>query len=224
MISKVMSNPGPKHTEFLLHMAGYLKRVADKPLLLKRNRRLYPDKAIALWGYCDADYAGCVDTRRSMTGYCIFADGILLATNARIQPSVTLSTTAAEFMALVAIITMLLWTMSFYKELGFAVKLPVVIYCDNQSAIYVAEGATTNFKQSRHIDIRYMYIKEILKQGDIEVMYVRSEGNIADIMTKAIPKARFIKLRDLLLGAVIAVQEAKAECLTSLKEIFDDFL
>jgi hypothetical protein len=87
----------------------------------------------------------------------------------------------------------------------------------------ITEGATTNFKQSKHIDIRYMHIKEILRQGDIEVVYCKTDGNIADILTKALPNARFIKLRDFLLGAVISVQETMANWSTTLKEIFETF-
>jgi hypothetical protein len=97
-----------------------------------------------------------------------------------------------------------------------------MILCNNQSCIAVAKGATTNFKHSKHIDIRKMYIKEILVKGDIEVVYCKTDGNIADIMTKALPKTRFIKLRDNLLGAVLAVQETVDKWGFYLKDILED--
>lgn len=220
MLSKVMSNPASCHMELLLHLAGYLKGVADKPLKMKGNKILFPNETIRLWGYCDADYAGCVDTRRSMSGFGIYGDGNLLSSYAGLQPTVALSTTQAEWAALVAIITMIMWFLNLFEELGFAVELPVLILCDNQSCIAVAKGAAQNFKRVKHFDIKELFLKEIIKKGDIGVVYVKTDENISDVLTKLLPKGKFVKFRDFLRGDVLPIPEDRSSWTTTLKDMW----
>ena len=221
MLSRVMINPSQVHMDLLIHLAGYLKGVANKPLLMKGNSRLFPGEKIKLWGYCDADYAGCVDTGRSTSGYSIFGDGNLLSCYSGLQPTVALSTTQAEWGALVSIVTMIMWFLNLFSELGFEVELPVLILCDNQSCIYVAKGAAQNFKRVKHFDIKDLFLKEIIKKGDIDVVYVRTEGNVSDMLTKCLPKGKFLKFRDLLLGDVLPVPEDKSQWSKTLREIYE---
>jgi hypothetical protein len=225
LISKVMANPGPAHMDLLLHMVGYLRGVADRPMIFRRNARLFPSSKVSLWGYCDANYAGCIDTRRSTTGYAIFGDGMLLGSGSRLQPSVALATAEAEFMALTMIITSIVWFSSLLMELGIEVELPILIFCDNKSAICIAKTATVNFKYSKHIDVRQMYCREIINRdggGFIDVIYCKSEGNISDIMTKQLPRTKFVELRDFLLGNVMPIISKKDEWMSSLHEIFEN--
>ena len=213
MLSKVMANPGPKHMALLLELAGYLKGVADRPLVMKRNARLFPSPRVTVWAYCDSDYAGDLDTRRSTTGFCVFADGMLTAAKSTLQHTTALSTTQAEFMALVAVITTLVWMLYFYEEIGIEIEYPVCIMCDNQACIAVAKSADVNFKATKHIDVRYMFIKEVLKEfgpdgkEKFDVYYCKSEDNIGDLMTKLLPTVKFRNFRDKLLGWVIPTPE-----------------
>jgi len=136
-----------------------------------------------------------------------------------------LATAEAEFMALTMIITSMVWFSSLLMELGIEVELPILIFCDNKSAICIAKTATVNFKYSKHIDVRQMYCREIINKdggGFMDVIYCKSEGNISDIMTKQLPRAKFIELRDFLLGNVMPIISKKDEWMSSLKEIFEN--
>jgi len=221
MMSRVMLNPAQCHMDLLLHLAGYLKGVADKPLLMKGNSRLFPSDKIRLWGYCDANHAGCVDTLRSTSGFAIYGDGNLLSCYSGIQATVPLSTTQSEWQALVSIITIIVWFLNLFTELEFEVELPVLILCDNQSCIAVAKGASSNFKRVKHFDIKDLFIKEIIKKGDIDVVYVKTDGNISDVLTKCLPKAKFVKLRDFLRGDVLPIPEDKSQWSRTLRDIHE---
>ena len=221
-LSKIMSNPSEGHMNLLLHLAGYFKSVAKKPLIMKGNKRLFLTDKIRFWGYCDSDFAGCVDTRRSTSGFCLYGDGNLLASYAGIQASVALSTCQAEWAALVAIITMILWFLNLFGELGFEVELPVLILCDSQSCIAIAKGAAQNFKRVKHFDIKELFLKEIIKKGDIDVVYVKSKDNVADLLTKFLPKATFVNLRDFIRGDILPVPDDMSNWSTTLKEMWSD--
>lgn len=222
MLSRVMLDPAQCHVDLLLHLAGYLKGVADKPLLMKGNSRLFPSEKIRLWGYCDANHAGCVDTLRSTSGFSIYGDGNLLACYSGIQATVPLSTTQSEWQALVAIITMIMWFLNPFSELEFEVELPALILCDHQSCIAVAKGASQNFKRVKHFDIKELFKKEIIKKGDVDVVfYVKTDGNISDVSTKCPPKAKFVKLRDFLRGDVLPIPEDKPKWSRTLRDIHE---
>ena len=121
-----------------------------------------------------------------------------------------------------AIITMILWFLNLFGELGFEVELPVLILCDSQSCIAVAKGAAQNFKRVKHFDIKELFLKEIIKKGDIDVVYVKSKDNVADLLTKFLPKATFVKLRDFIRGDILPVPDDKSNWSTTLKEMWSD--
>jgi hypothetical protein len=97
---------------------------------------------------------------------------MLLGSGSRLQPSVALATAEAEFMALTMIITSMVWFSSLLMELGIEVELPILIFCDNKSAICIAKTATVNFKYSKHIDVRQMYCREISLTKMVVVLWM----------------------------------------------------
>ena len=128
-------------------------------------------------------------------------------------------------------ITMLVWMLYFYSEIDVDVELPVCIMCDNQACIAVAKSADVNFKATKHIDIKHMYIKEILKEvgpdgkEKFDVFYCKSDENIGDLMTKLLPTGKFRGFRDLLLGWILPTKEkdtADLNCHIRDLELFQD--
>jgi hypothetical protein len=129
-----MSNPGEEHWDYLVWILDYVYTNKDSERLFTRcngGLRTY-------FGYCDADYAGDPDSRRSRTGYCFFLFGNLVAHQSKLQHCVTLSTCEAEFLAMVAACQFALWSSQLLRELG--VKLPdcFELYSDNKSALMAA--------------------------------------------------------------------------------------
>nr|GEZ90947.1 copia protein [Tanacetum cinerariifolium] len=150
----------------------------------------YPkDTAIALTAYADADHAGCQDTRRSTSGSAQFLGDKLVSWSSKKQQSTAISTTEVEYIAMSGCCAQILWMRSQLTDYGFDFnKIP--LYCDNRSAIALC---CNNVQHSRfkHIDIHHHFIREQVDRGVVELYFVTTDYQIADIFTKALPRQRF---------------------------------
>ncbi|GJU02547.1 retrovirus-related pol polyprotein from transposon TNT 1-94 [Tanacetum coccineum] len=160
------------------------------------NRGLwYPkDSSIALTAFADADHAGCQDTRRSTSGSLQFLGDRLISWSSKRQKSVAISSTEAEYIALFGCCAQILWMRSQLTDYGFGFnKIPM--YCDNKSAIALCCN-NVQHSRSKHIDIRFHFIKEQVENGVIELYFVNTEYQLADIFTKALGRERIEFLID----------------------------
>lgn len=143
-----------------------------------------------LVGYSDADYASEVETRRSTTGYLFeLARGPVTWSSQR-QKLVTLSTTESEYVAASAASREAIWLRKLLRDIGYPCAGATTIFVDNQSAIKLVRNPEFH-KRTKHIDIRYHYIREKVEEKEIKVEYVPSDQQLADVFTKALPKERF---------------------------------
>lgn len=138
--------------------------------------------------FCDADWASEVDARRSCTGYIFnMANGAISWKSAR-QKTVALSSTEAEYMALSETIQEAAWLIQLSKEMGMIIN-PLNIHCDNQSAIKLTKSEGYN-PRTKHIDIRYHFIREKIKNGEIIVKFLPTTKMVADSLTKPVTKEK----------------------------------
>ncbi|GKA31941.1 retrovirus-related pol polyprotein from transposon TNT 1-94 [Tanacetum coccineum] len=150
----------------------------------------YPkDTAMALTAYADADHAGCQDTRRSTSGSAQFLGDKLVSWSSKKQTSTSISSTEAEYIAMSGCCAQILWMRSQLSDYGFAYN-HVPLYCDNKSAIALCCN-NVQHSRSKHIDIRHHFIREQVENGVVELYFVRTEYQLADIFTKALPRERF---------------------------------
>lgn len=149
---------------------------------------------VAVDASVDADYANSMDDRRSITGYVNFMSGGPVTWQSKNQTSVALSTMEAEYMALAAETQEAIWLRMVLEELGVELAGPVVIREDNKACQMFADRAG-NFARTKHIDVRYHFVRERAERGDIRVDYVCTEEQVADIFTKALPREPFKKHR-----------------------------
>ncbi len=133
--------------------------------------------------FCDSDYARDSDTRISVTGYCIFLMAVLISWRSHGQCSVTLSSSEAEFVALSEAAKEIKFIVQVLLSISIPVKLPVIVRIDNIGAIFLAENVMTS-QQTKHIDIRYHFVREFVENGFIKIIFVRTADNTADIFTK----------------------------------------
>nr|GEU39017.1 hypothetical protein [Tanacetum cinerariifolium] len=134
--------------------------------------------------FVDADHAGFQDTRCSTSGSMQFLGDRLVSWSSKSQKSVTISSTEAEYIALSGCYAQVLWIRSQLTDYGLGFnKIPM--YCDNKSAISLCCN-NVQHSRSKHIDIRYHFIKEQVKNGVIELYFVNTEYQLADIFTKAL--------------------------------------
>ncbi|GJU27617.1 retrovirus-related pol polyprotein from transposon TNT 1-94 [Tanacetum coccineum] len=137
--------------------------------------------------YADADHAGCQDTRRITSGSAQFLGDKLVSWSFKKQKSTTISST--EYIALSGCYAQILWMRSQLTDYGFKFnKIP--LYCNNKSAIPLCCNYVQH-SRSKHIDVRYHFIKEKVENGVVELYFVRTEYQLADIFTKALPRERF---------------------------------
>ena len=136
-----------------------------------------------LQGFVDADYAGNIDTRKSLTGYLFTVFGGAVSWKA-VQSVVAFSTTEAEYMAMTEAVKEVIWLKGITEELAMY-RCKVVVYCDNQSVIHLAKNRSFH-ERSKHIDVRLHFVKDIIDAGEIGVGKVPTKDNPSDILTKSL--------------------------------------
>nr|GEZ92751.1 copia protein [Tanacetum cinerariifolium]GEZ92779.1 copia protein [Tanacetum cinerariifolium] len=159
--------------------------------LMVENSKLDEDKegkAINPSHYHDADHASCQDTRRSTSGSMQFLGERLISWSSKRQKSVAISSTEAEYIALYGCCAQILWMRLQLLDYGLGFnKIPM--YYDNKSAIALCCN-NVQHSRSKHIDIRYHFIKEHVKNGLIKLYFINTEFQLADIFTKALGRDR----------------------------------
>jgi hypothetical protein len=180
-VSRFLSNPGKEHWSVVKWILRYLKGTANKCLCFGNGDQM-------LVGYVDADMAGDVDSRKSTSGYLITFAGGAVSWQSRLQKCVALSTTEAEYIAITEGCKEILWMKKFLQELGQNQE-SYVLYCDSQSAIHLSKNSTYH-SRSKHIDVRYHWIRDVLESKLLQIEKIHTNDNGADMMTKALPKEK----------------------------------
>jgi ribosomal protein S24E len=152
-------------------------------------------KGLVLEGCVDADWANDTDDRRSQTGYVFLLGGGAISWKSQKQPIVAKSTMEAEYVAASNAADELVWIRNMLKELGYAQEGPTKLYEDNNACIHLAKNPLLN-KRSKHIDIKFHAMRELINKKVMEMVKVNSEDNVADTFTKALSKDSFLSKRD----------------------------
>nr|GEU97943.1 hypothetical protein [Tanacetum cinerariifolium] len=150
--------------------------------------------AIALTAFADADHAGCQDTRRSTTGSMQLLGDSLVTWSSKRQKSAAISSTKAKYIALSGCCAQFLWMRSQLTDYGLRFY-KILMYCDNKSAIALCCN-NVQYSRSKHIYIKYHFIKEQVENGVFELYFVRTKYQLADIFTKALCRERIVFLID----------------------------
>jgi hypothetical protein len=147
-----------------------------------------------LIGYSDADWTGCKIDRKSTSGTCQFLGRSLVSWASKKQNSVALSTTEAEYIAAGHCCAQLLWMRQTLRDYGYKLtKVPLL--CDNESAIRMSDNPVEH-SRTKHIAIRYHFLRDHQQRGDIEIAYVSTKEQLADMFTKPLDEKTFTKLRN----------------------------
>nr|GEW06583.1 retrovirus-related Pol polyprotein from transposon TNT 1-94 [Tanacetum cinerariifolium] len=142
-----------------------------------------------LTGFSDADYVGCKDSFKSTSGGAQFLDEKLVSWSLKKQDCTELSTAEAEYVSLSACCAQVPWMQTQLTDYGFIFK-KIPIYCDSKSAIAISCNSVQH-SRTKHIVVRYHFIKEHLEKGTIELYFVKTDYQPVDIFTKALPADRF---------------------------------
>ncbi|CAL2238017.1 unnamed protein product [Prunus armeniaca] len=191
LLARFMHNPTKKHMGTAKRVLRYIQGTIDFGIVFEKG------KETTLIGYCDSDWAGSEDDMRSTSGY-VFTMGSGVFSWASIkQNTVALSTAEAEYISAAEATSQAKWLRFVLEDFGEEQIEGTQIMCDNTSAIAMAKNPVFHQK-SRHINRKFHFIREAIQAKEIELVYCRTEEQIADILTKALPKDRFAYLRELL--------------------------
>jgi len=188
VVSRFMQKPKKPHLEAVRRILRYVKSTIDYGIFYKRG------EIIKLEGYCDADYAGDHDTRRSTTGYAFSLGSGVISWCSKRQPTVSLSTTEAEYRAAATAAQESDWLSQLMNDLHQPIDYPIPLNCDNRSAIQMAENPVFHAR-TKHVEVHYHFIREKVLQGEIEMKYIKTEDQPADIFTKSLNTNKYEDFR-----------------------------
>ncbi|KAL7288350.1 hypothetical protein TKK_0017683 [Trichogramma kaykai] len=192
VVSRYLDKYDESHWRAVKRIMRYLKATRNYGILYDPNCSREP-----LVAFSDADYANDMDTRRSTSGYAMMMCGGCVVWASRRQACVSLSTTEAEFIAASEATKEIVWLRKLLADIGCTCNDPTVLYMDNQSAIRLTRNPEFH-RRSKHIDVRYHYIIEKIKENVIDSKFVKSGEQFADVLTKALPFDKFNVMRDYL--------------------------
>ena len=189
-LSKVNDGATKEHVHDLLRVIKFAIDTKKKVLVYKILE--LKDNKWELRAFCDSDWAGDADDRKSITGFCILLNGCLISWKSRGQKTVTLSSSEAEYVAVSEVCTEILFIKTITDFLGLEISLPITVLCDNIGAIYIANNPKNNGR-TKHINVKYHFIREYVVDGTVQINFVRSEDNLADPFTKNVGRDSYIK-------------------------------
>ncbi|GKE85138.1 hypothetical protein Tco_1558880 [Tanacetum coccineum] len=150
----------------------------------------YPkDSRFEQIAYSDADHAGCKDDCKSTSGGLQFLGENLVSWSSKKQDCTAMSTAEAEYVSLFVCCAQVIWMRTQLLDYGYKYNR-IPMYCDSKSAIAISCNLVQH-SRTKHIDIRYHFIKEHVEKGTMELYFVGTEYQLVDLFTKALPKERF---------------------------------
>jgi hypothetical protein len=187
------------HMSMLKHILRYVRGTTSHGLHLRASAEL------DVTAYSDADWAGCPGTRRSTSGFCVFLGASLVSWSSKRQPTVSRSSTEAEYQAVAKAASECIWLRQLLGELHCHIAKATVAYCDNVSAAYMCSNPV-HHKRTKHIELDIHFVRERVQLGDLRVLHVLTDQQYADIMTKGLPTMTFEAFRSSLCVAPITRQ------------------
>ncbi|KAL4283434.1 hypothetical protein GQ457_16G021540 [Hibiscus cannabinus] len=186
VLGRYSSNPGMDHWIAAKRVMRYLRRTKDYMLTYRKSDHL------EVVGYSDSDFAGCQDSRKSTSGYIYLLAGGAISWKSAKQTLVASSTMAAEFVACYEASNHGIWLRNFVTGLRILknVERPLKLFCDNKSAVLYSNNNRSSSK-SKHIDIKFLAVKERVQSGQISIEHIGTNSMIADPLTKGLPPKVF---------------------------------
>ncbi|GJZ18877.1 putative RNA-directed DNA polymerase [Tanacetum coccineum] len=189
VVSQFMHQPQKNHIKAVMRILRYLKGSTGHGVLFKPNGHLVNQM------YTDADWAGDKGNRRSTSGYFTIVGGNLVTWRSKKQKVVSLSSTEAEFRGIARGLTEVLWVRRLLTEIEYPPQEASKIMSDNKAAIQISENPVQH-DRTKHVEVDRHFIKEKLEAEIITLPFVRSEDQLADILTKSVNERALHKCLD----------------------------
>ena len=186
IVSQFMHNPGEQHMNAVMRILRYLKSAPGKGILFTKNVECQSVDA-----YSDANWAGAIHDRQSTSRYFTSVGSNLVTWRSKKQNVVARSSAEAEFRGMALEICEALWLRLLLMDLGWPTQ-PIRLYCDNKAACDIAHNPVQH-DRTKHVEVNRFFIKEKVDEKIVELPKIRSEDQLANILTKAISSQVFSK-------------------------------
>ncbi|KAM0961429.1 hypothetical protein ACFX2A_021177 [Malus domestica] len=179
--------PTKTHFQAVKRVLRFLKGTVTDGFWFKKS-------SLHVTAFSDADWAGCVFDRHSTNGYCVYIGSNLISWSAKKQHTVARSSTEAEYRSLAHISAEITWICKIFNDIAFPLSKVSVLWCENISTIFLTSNPIFHAR-TKHVEIDYHYIRELVLASLLFVRFVPSHNQIADIHTKSLSKAQFQLLK-----------------------------
>jgi histone deacetylase 1/2 len=186
-VCQYLSEPTSAHWEAVKRILRFVKGSADIGLRIRKS------SSSLLSVFTDADWAGSTDDRRSTGGFAVFYGPTLISWSARKQPTVSRSSTEAEYKVLANSTAEVIWIQSLLRELNVPQPRAPVLWCDNLGATYLTANPMFHAR-TKHIEVDFHFVSEKVAQGALDVRFVSSADQVADAFTKPSTKLMLERL------------------------------
>ncbi|XP_028196718.1 uncharacterized protein LOC114381684 [Glycine soja] len=187
-VSQFMNSPTTMHLQMAHRILRYVKGTIDVGLHFTSNTTL------DLFAFSDADWAGSPTTRRSTTGYCIYLGGNLISWCAKKQPTVSHSSTEAEYRAMANTTVELTWLTFLLHDLRISLPSLPLLYCDNLSAFHMTINHVFHAR-NKYIELDYHYVRERVAFVHLVTHHIPTHDQVVDLFTKPVSKATLMHFR-----------------------------
>jgi len=191
VLSRYMEKPQQQHWNGVKRVLKYVKGTIPYGISF-----IIDSNNTEMEAYCDADWAGDLDSRRSTSGWLCLLNGGPISWCSKKQGITATSTTEAEFIAMCGATKQIVWLRRLLSDFNCKQYHPTRLKCDNQRAITITKNPGS-MKGTKHLKVQYYYTCDQQKAGEIAVEYVDSSRQLADPLTKPLPRNKFVGLRTL---------------------------
>ena len=192
-ISRYVHSPGEPIVKAIRNVFKYLKKTADYGLMYDTSNMRKVD--IKLGGYADSSWAEDSVTRKSLGGYLVTMGNCVVAHRAKLSSVIALSSTEAEIYAAGMLARELIWMRQLLQEMGEEPgAAPMILKEDNQGCMAWASKDNLS-RMTKHINVRWHHLRSSVKNGEIKMVYTKTEDQVADVLTKALSRTKFEKFR-----------------------------
>ncbi|KAK2976087.1 hypothetical protein RJ640_009519 [Escallonia rubra] len=183
LLSRFMQAPSHFHLGATKRVLRYIQGTIDYGIMNGRS------KEVKRTGFCDSDFGGCKDDMKSTSGYCFTLGSGVFSWLSKKQQSVAQSSAEAEYVSAAIATSQAIWLRRIFHDFGQKQERKTELFCDNKSAIAMAKNPVFH-SRTRHIALKYHFIREAIEEGEIELEFCKSKEQVADIFTKALPRER----------------------------------